>query len=150
MNKVILVVISLLAVVQVAFAKDLPVKKQDVSPQQLESQNKQIVILAAKQMSENLPQVINKYTTITSIKADDTSLIYTYEINTGSKSDKTVQAEDRTKWEKVFTKNVCERSKRFLDAQVLLSYVYISAKTKVKLFQFDVSQAKCFKRFGLQ
>jgi len=148
MNKVILGFISLIALGQVLLANEMPVKNQDVSPEQLQSQNTQIAQLAAEQLSKNLPQVINKFTTITSIKASDTTLTYTYEVNTGAKSDEAVQKEDRTQWEKVYVENVCKQSKRFLDAQISLSYIYFSAKTKVKLFQFDINQAKCFKRFG--
>ncbi len=131
-----------------AIANDLKVKNQDVSPAQLQKQNTQITELAAAQISKDLPQVINKYTTITDIQAIGAKLIYIYEIKTGAKSDKEVMAEDRTKWEKLYIANVCKRSKRFLDAQVHLSYVYNSEKTKVKLFQFDVTQAKCFKLNG--
>jgi hypothetical protein len=137
------------AFIQSISANNLPVKNQDVSPEQLKSQNKEITKLAAQQLSKNLPQVINKYTIITKIEAVGASLIYTYEINTGAKSDETVRAEDRTKWEEFYIQNVCQRSKRFLDAQVSLSYVYYSAKTKTKLFQFDVNQAKCFKIYGI-
>ncbi len=143
-----LILFTILVLQQSIYANKLPVKNQDVSPEQLAKQNKQITKLAAEQLSKTLPQVINKYTTITNIEAKDTSLIYTYEINTGAKSDEAIIAEDRTQWEKYYIENVCKRSKRFLDAQVNLSYVYISAKTKVKLFQFDVTQAKCFAMYG--
>jgi hypothetical protein len=148
MKKLILIAIFGLSVCQAILPKDTSIKQQDVSPKQLQKQNKQIVQLAAQELSKTLPQKINKYTTITDIKADGTTLIYLYEVNTGSKSDQAIIKEDRTRWEKLFVENVCKRSKRFLDAQVHLSYRYISAKTKVKLFQFDVTQAKCFKRFG--
>ncbi|MEA2017054.1 MAG: hypothetical protein U9N59_01290 [Campylobacterota bacterium] len=150
MRKILLITIIGLTFCQSILANDLPVRNQDVSPQQLEKQNKEITKLAAEQLSKNLPQVINKFTTITSIKADGSNLTYTFEINTGAKSDETVINEDRTQWEKLYVENVCKRSKRFLDAQVKLSYQYISAKTKVKLFRFDVTQAECFKRFGHQ
>ena len=129
---------------QVCLSNNLPIKNQDVSPKQLQKQNKEIVKLVAQELSKNLPQTINKYTTIVKIEGIGTSLIHTYEINTGAKSDKAVIAEDRTKWEKIYIKNVCQRSKRFLEAQIYLSYVYVSEKTKKKLFQFDVTQDKCF------
>jgi hypothetical protein len=143
-KKIFLAICSVVLVSQNLLSKDLPVKNQDVSPQQLEKQNKQITKLAAEQLSKNLPQIINKYTTMVIIKAINTTLVYTSEINTGAKSDETIRNEDRKKWEKIFIKNVCQRSKRFLDAQVKLSYVYISAISKEKLFQFDITQDKCF------
>jgi hypothetical protein len=150
MKNIVLLVTIIVSLIQICVAKDLPIKNQDVSPAQLQKQNKKIAQLAAKQLSKNLPQVINKSTTIVSIKAVDTTLIYTYEIKSGAKSDDAIRAEDRTAWEKVFVKNVCERSKRFMDAQISLSYVYTSAISKEKLFQFDVDQQKCFKRFGMR
>jgi len=143
-KKIFLVVCSMVLVSQSLLSKDLPIKNQDVSPKQLEKQNKHIIKLAAEQLSKNLPQIINKYTTMVSIKANNATLVYTSEINTGAKSDETIRNEDRTKWEKIFIQNVCQKSKRFLDAQVKLSYVYISAISKEKLFQFDITQNKCF------
>ena len=140
--------ILLITSTQLILANNLKVKQQDVSPQQLQKQNKEITKLAAEQLSKDLPQIVDKYTVATAIEAKGTKLIYTYEINTGAKSDKAIIKEDRTAWERVYIENVCKRSKRFLDAQVELSYVYISSKTKVKLFQFYVSQAKCFKIFN--
>ena len=146
MNKFLLTAsVSIVIFTQIILASNLPVRNQDVSPKQLQKQNKQITKLAAEQIAKSLPQVVNKYTTATNIKAIGSNLIYIYEINTGAKSDKSVIAEDRMKWEKLYIKNVCQRSKRFLDAQIKLSYQYLSAKTKVKLFQFDVTQEKCFK-----
>ena len=145
MKKLVLLFAIITTLTQAVFGVDLPVKNQDVSAEQLKSQNKEITKLVATELSKSLPQVINKATKIISIEAIETNLIYTYEINTGAKSDDAIRAEDRTKWEKIYVKNVCKRSKRFLDAQVKLSYVYISAISKEKLFQFDIEQADCFK-----
>ena len=145
MRKLFLIFITIVALGQSIFSADLPVKNQDVSPEQLKSQNKEITKLVATELSKNLPQVINKYTTVVSIKAVEANLIYTYEINTGAKSDDAIRAEDRTEWKKIYTENVCQRSKRFIDAQVKLSYVYTSKISKEKLFQFDIEQADCFK-----
>lgn len=144
MKKLLLLFTIITALTQSLVAKDLPVRNQDVSPEQLRKQNKEIAQLAANELSKNLPQVVNKYTTIVSIKAVNKTLVHTYEIKTGAKSDEAIRKEDRSAWEKVFIENVCARSKRFLDAQVELSYVYTSAISKEKLFQFDVTQIKCF------
>jgi len=148
MKKLGLLFTSMAFLAQLVLAQSLPVKNQDVSPDQLRKQNKEIAQLAAKQLSKNLPQVVNKYTTVVSIKASGASLIYTYEIKTGAKSDEAIRKEDRTAWEKVFIENVCKRSKRFIEAQINLSYVYTSGISKEKLFQFDVTPEKCYKQYG--
>ena len=124
-------------------SNDMPVKNQDVSPQQLKKQNKQIVQLAAEQLSKNLPQTIDKYTTITKIEPKDSELIYTFEINTGAKSDKTVQKEDRTRMKKAITKGICTRSKRFMEAEITITYKYISKSSNAELFKFNIAQKDC-------
>ena len=137
----------LLIFIQILSSNDtnLPIKNQDVSPKQLQKQNKQIVQLVAKEESKNLPQKVDKYTTITSIKAVKNSSIYTFHINTGAKSDEAIMSEDHSKMENAITKGVCRSSKRFMDAQITKIYVYKSAITKKKLFQSVINQAKCNK-----
>jgi hypothetical protein len=142
--------LALLILGQTIFANNLPVKNQDVSPDQLKSQNKEITSLVAEQLSKDLPKTIDKYTEFTSVVASDANLIYTFEINTGSKSDKTVINEDRTRMKEAVTSGICRSSKRFMDAQITITYKYISAKSKVKLFQFDVSQVDCYKLYGIK
>ena len=58
--------------------------------------------------------------------------------------------EDKSRMKDGVTRGVCRSSKRFMDAQITISYVYNSAKTKAKLFQFDVKQADCFKLYGIR
>jgi len=149
MLKISSFIVSLMVILmQPIFANKLPVKNQDVSPQQLEKQNIEIAAMAATQLSKDLPKTINKFTKIVEIKAVGINLIYIYEINTGAKSDDAIIAEDRTKWEQIYVQNICKSSKRFIDAKIELSFIYKSAITKRKLFQFDVNQKKCFKIFG--
>jgi len=116
---------------------------RELSPKEMKTQNREIVELSSKELSKTLPQVIDKYTTLTKVKGQDTTLIYIFEINTGSKSDEAVQKEDKTRMQQAVTTGICQSSKRFLDAQINISYLYISAKSKVELFRFDVSQADC-------
>jgi len=119
------------------------IKQQDVSPAQMQKQNKQIAQLAATAMNKTVPQTIDKYTTLTKVEAKETTILYTYEINTGAKSDEAVQKEDRTRMKEAVTYGICQSSKRFLDAKINISYQYISTKSKAKLFRFDVSQSNC-------
>ena len=124
-------------------AGDLPVKNQDVSPQQLQKQNKEIAQLVATELSKTLPKKIDKYTILNSVKAKDSNLIYTFEINTGAKSDETVRKEDKTRMKTAITNGVCRSSKRFMDAQVVITYLYISSTSKEELFRFDIKQSDC-------
>jgi hypothetical protein len=135
----------LLIFIQILLSNDLPIKNQDVSPAQLQKQNKQIVQLVAKEESKNLPQKVDKYTTITSIQGFNSTLIYTFEINSGSKSDEAIIKEDHSKMEKAIINGVCRSSKRFMEAQVTKIYLYKSAITKKELFRFVINQSKCNK-----
>ncbi len=138
------------ALIQSTLANNLPVKNQDVSPEQLKKQNKEITILVAEQLSKDLPKEIDKYTKFTNIEAVGATLIYTFEINTGSKSDEAVIKEDEARMKKGITNGVCRSSKRFMDAQITITYIYKSAKSKAKLFQFDIKQADCYKLYGIR
>ncbi len=111
--------------------------------EQIKEQNNKIVQLVVEELSKNLPQTIDRYTKFVNISAKNSDLLYTFEINTGAKSDIAVQEEDKSRMEKAVITGVCRSSKRFLDAQINISYIYRSAKTKAKLFQFDITQEKC-------
>ncbi len=133
---------------QFIMANSLPVKNQDVSPQQLEKQNTQIAKLAASAESKNLPQVVDKYTTIVSINAINTTIIYTFEINSGVKSDEAIIKEDHSRMKTAIISGVCRSSKRFMNAQITKRYLYKSAISKKVLFHFDVKQSDCIKIHG--
>ena len=141
MNKLFLTLGALVVMTQLGLADGI--KQQDISPAQMQKQNKQIVELAATEINKTLPQTVDKYTTLTKVEGKDTTILYTYEINTGAKSDETVQKEDRSRMKEAVTYGICQTSKRFLDAQINISYLYISAKSKVELFRFDVTQSDC-------
>ena len=112
---------------------------------EMKAQNKKIVQLASQEISKTLPQTIDKYTKLTKVTGKDTTLLYIFEINTGSKSDESVKNEDKSRMKKAVTAGICKSSKRFLDAQIDISYIYISAISKAELFKFDVTQKSCLK-----
>ena len=141
MNKILLTLGTLVVMTQLSLSEGI--KQQDISPAQMQKQNKQIVQLAATEINKTLPQTVDKYTTLTKVEGKDTTILYTYEINTGAKSDETVQKEDQSRMKEAVTYGICQSSKRFLDAQINISYLYISSKSKVVLFRFDVSQSDC-------
>ena len=142
-KKIFILTIMVTICLQSLFANDLPIKNQDISPQQLQKQNKQVVQLAANELSKNLPQKVDKYTNFTAIKANGTTLIYTFEINITPRSDEDVKKNDYTRMKRNVTKGICSSSKRFLDAQISISYIYLNAITKTKLFQFDIDKNDC-------
>ena len=109
----------------------------------MKSQNKEIVQLVSAEISQTLPQVVDKYTTLVSVTGVGTTLLYKFEINTGSKSDEAIKNEDKSRMKKAITEGVCQSSEKFLLAGINTSYIYISSKTKVHLFQFDISLKDC-------
>jgi len=137
-------IIGLLSTQSILANSPLPIKNQDVSPEQLKSQNKEISKLVAEELSKNLPQEIDKYTKLTKVDSEEANI----EINTGAKSDMAVQKEDHLRMKEAVTRGVCQSSKRFMDAKITIRYIYLSSKSKSNLFQFDINQAICFKLSG--
>jgi len=141
MHKILFTLGTLVVMTQLILAEGT--KQQELPVSQMKKQNKEIVKLASEEINKTLPKTIDKYTTLIKVEGKDTTMLYTYEINTGAKSDVTVQKEDRTRMKEAVTYGICQSSKRFLDAQINISYLYISAKSKIDLFRFNVSQSDC-------
>lgn len=139
---------SILLLSLVTFAISLSadgLKTQEMPTSELIKQNRQIVKLASKEITKTLPQKVDNYTVLQKVEGKDTTLTYVFEINTGAKSDETVKNKDRSRMQKAVTKGICQSSKRFLDAEINISYVYKSTASKVVLFQFDVTKDDCSK-----
>ena len=145
MNKAFLWTTILVTLTQYGFSNEVKTQTKEMPQAEMQKQNKEIVQLAAEELNKTLPQTIDKYTKLVKVEGKDTTLLYVYEINTGAKSDETVQKEDKTRMKEAVTHGICRSSKRFLDAQISISYIYVSAKSKVELFRFDVSQTDCLK-----
>ena len=133
-----------LSLIGVLYAQDLPIKKQDVSPEQMEKQNVKIVALSAEELSKTLPQKIDKYTRLLRVEANHTTLIYSFEINS-TKSDEVIKKEDKSRMREGVTMGVCKDSKRFLDAMITIKYNYLSASSSDILFSFDINREQCIK-----
>jgi hypothetical protein len=99
--------------------------------------------MVVKEISKDLPQKVDRYTTMSKIRDENLTLIYTFEINTGVKSDEAVRKEDKPRMQKAISRGICQSSKRFLDAGVTLTYEYMSASSKEELFTFGMNQEKC-------
>jgi hypothetical protein len=143
MKKLFLTLSIILTLSQWSFAEGQQIQTRDLPNKEMTKQNREIVKLSSEEISKTLPQTVDKYTTLTTVEGKDTTLIYTFEINTGAKSDDAVRQEDRTRMQKAVTTGICQSAKRFIDAQINISYIYISANSKEELFRFDVTQADC-------
>ena len=141
MQKILLWMAALMMITQGSFSEGI--QTREFPQKEMKKQNREIVKLVATEISKTLPQTIDKYTQLVKVEGKDTTILYTYEINTGAKSDESVQKEDRTRMKEAVTYGICRSSKRFLDAQINISYLYLSSKSKVELFRFDVIQADC-------
>jgi hypothetical protein len=140
MKKMVLIFIMLVSSLS---AVNMQPQTGELPSEKIREQNKQIVQMAAKEISKSLPQRVDKYTEFVDIKAQGTNILYYFEINTGSKSDASVQKNDKKRMQAAVTKGICQSSKVFLKAQINITYIYISAKTKKELFQFKISEEDC-------
>ncbi len=138
MLKTVSIIISVLVLNSTLTADDMADK--------IKTQNQEIVQLAAKEISSQLPQKIDDFTQLVKLEGKGQTLLYTYEINTGAKSDDTVINEDKSRMKKAVTQGICKSSERFLISGIDISYIYASAKSKKELFRFDVSRKDCVKK----
>ena len=145
MKNLPLMIALLIAFNSYIYATEIHNQTYNISTKKMDAQKETIANMYAKEISKTLPKQIDKYTKLLNVKADGSTIIYTFEINSGAKSDKTIQNEDKSRMQKAVTRGVCQTSKRFLDSNINISYLYISTKSKVKLFRFDITKDKCFK-----
>jgi len=145
MKKYFLLYALMVLITSALSAKEMQMQTQEFPKEELTKQKVLIASMAAKELSKTLPQEIDKYTTLLSIKNSDATLVYTFAINTGAKSDASIIKEDHSRMQRVVTRGVCQSSSRFLDAGINTSYVYISAKSKKPLFRFDITKERCEK-----
>ena len=144
MNKIFFLTMGTLLLTQGTFAADLQTQELPVS--EMKKQKREIVKLSSEEINKTMPQVVDTYTTLRKVEGKDTTLVYTFEINTGAKSDETVRNEDKSRMKKAVTKGICQSASRFIEADISISYIYVSAVSKAKLFQFDVSKKDCPKK----
>jgi len=115
----------------------------------VKQQNIEVVKAAAKELSAKLPQKVDAYTQLVDLKAEGENLIYTFEINTGAKSDETIVKEGEARQMKVrVSAGICRSSKRFLESGIGIHYIYKSAASKKVLFRYDVTNKTCLDLLG--
>ena len=140
MKKITLI---LLALSISLFSSDIKTKTGEFPAKEMKKQNIEITKLTAASLSKDLPTIIDKYTTLTKVVGENTTIIWTFEINTGAKSDKSVKNSDHSRMKKAVTKGICQSSNKFLTAGINTTYIYVSAKTKAELFRFNISREDC-------
>jgi len=143
MKKLLWTAISMVLLAQASYATDVIKEGEEYPLEKMKEQNQKIIKMVVEEISKTLPQTVDKYTSMTKIRDENLTLIYTFEINTGAKSDEAVKKEDKPRMEKAITNGVCQSSKRFLDAGVTLTYEYMSASTKKELFAFTMTEKIC-------
>ncbi len=110
----------------------------------LKRQNKTIVKMAAEDISEHLPQKVDKFTTMVGVDHNGTNLIYIYELNVPGKKDEDLIKEGKKRMTSQLKRSSCVSAKRFLQSDITLSYIYKSFKSKKTLFRVDVNKSDCF------
>jgi hypothetical protein len=136
-------ILAIIALFVISYSKT-PIKgEQEYPVDKIREQNSKIIKMVVLEISKTLPQKVDKYTTITAIRDENLTLVYTFEINSGSKSDEAIIKEDRARMQKAVTRGVCKSSKRFLEADIDIVYEYKSATTKRELFRFYIDKQKC-------
>ena len=141
MKKSFLALSIIIALSKSSLAQGLDTR--DLSVDEMKKQKEEIVQLSSKELSKNLPQTVDKYTTLTKVEGKESTVVYTFEINTGAKSDEAVKREDRSRMKKAVTTGICQSSRKFIDAEINISYIYVGAKSKNELFRFNITKAVC-------
>jgi len=141
--KSIYLLLSILLLTTLGQATDVIKDGQEYPIEKIREQNKKIIKMVVEEISKSLPQKVDNYTTLTKISDENLSLVYTFEINTGAKSDEAVRKEDKPRMEKAVTKGVCQSSRRFLEAGINLHYTYLSKLSQKELFTFKMTQERC-------
>ena len=128
MKNLLLSLSLVMSLTNTLLADKTPLKNQELSSKEMQSQNIIIAKMFAEEISKSLPHTIDKYTKLITVSNQEATIIYTFEINTGSKSDKTVIAEDQTRMKNSIKHGVCNSSMKFLESNINISYIYTSFK----------------------
>jgi len=126
-------------------AEPTPTRVDEFPKDQMQSQNTTIARMFVEEIAKNLPHKIDNYTEFVKIHNEGSNIIYTFEIKTGAKSDESVRKEDRSRMYRAVKNGICQSSMKFLEANINISYIYISASSKKDLFRFDITQKDCVK-----
>ncbi|MFA6760368.1 MAG: hypothetical protein WCR69_04910 [Sulfuricurvum sp.] len=119
------------------------IKNEELSGEEFKAQNRQIAELAAGEMNKNTPQQVDSYTTLASVRSSGTTIIYNYELDVDGKSDDELREDASKKMAQGIIDGSCASSRRFLEADIDLHYIYTSKKSKSLLFEVKVTKRSC-------
>jgi hypothetical protein len=114
----------------------------DLSVDKMREQNLIVVQKAVEGMRQDLPQKVDNFTKLIAVDSNATQLIYTFEVATGAKSDATLRQEG-AKMAPRIQNGICHSAKRFMEADISLSYRYVSSATHAEVLRVDVDKSKC-------
>jgi len=114
---------------------------QDANKQK--QQNLEIVQKAVEGIGENLPQKVDRYTTLTGIESNGTRLIYIFEVDGGVRTDEALREDGKKRMAPVIKAGICSGSKRFLQADIEIRYRYLSKRSHAEILRVDVSKKAC-------
>jgi len=125
------------------YAEPSTLTTQEFPKQELQKQKVEVATMVSEEISKTLPQKIDDYTVLTKVTHDGPTIVYTFEINSGAKSDDAIIKEDHSRMQRAVMQGVCQSSRKFLAAGINTRYIYISSKSKRELFVFNITQNEC-------
>ncbi len=114
----------------------------DLSVDKMREQNQIVVQKAVEGLRETLPQKVDAFTRLIAVDANGTRLIYTFEVNTGAKSDATLRKEGAKMAPRILA-GICHSADRFMQADISLTYRYISSASRAEVLRIDADKSKC-------
>ena len=133
-------------IVSIGFAtQNIRTDSAPLASEQIYKQRENFVKMMASELSRQLPQQVDRYTTLLKVEPKKNTLLYIFSINDKNKTDEAIVKEDHSRMEKVVTRGVCLKSKKLFESGINTTYVYKSAKTGRELFHFDITKEKCLR-----
>ncbi|KYJ85895.1 hypothetical protein [Sulfurovum riftiae] len=115
----------------------------ELSVDKIKEQNLNVVRKAVEGIGEHLPEKVDQYTTLTGIDSNGTRLIYIFEVDGGMRSDEALKEDGKKRMAPVIKAGICQGSQRFLQADINISYRYLSKASKNEILRVDVSKEDC-------
>ena len=117
----------------------------DLKIDKMRAQNLNVVKKAVEGIRETLPQKVDTYTQMVSIDSKGTALIYTFEVDAGSKSDEALKKDGQTRMAPAIRKGICTDSKRFLQSDITITYRYLNKATQNEILKVRMNKIQCHK-----
>jgi hypothetical protein len=115
---------------------------REMSIDKLKQQNRELVQKAVEGLNENLPQKVDDFTQFVGVEGNGTKLTYLFDVDAGPKSDATLRKEGTAMAPRIRT-GICATAKRFLQADITLSYRYRNRTTGTPVLVVDVNKTQC-------